>query len=77
MKEGAKERFELLEKLKRVLSWAKENIYYKRNIRSKILIDVYTFIYASGAVHNYMRSHTGGGIYMGHGVAQKKHRCKG
>ena len=54
----------------------KNTIKDKIIIAAKQLTDLYTWIYASYAMHNIMRGHTGGAISMGyvimHGKASKQ-----
>ena len=59
-------------KLKRGLSFIHGTINEKRIIGARNLLDVFTWIDASYAVHSNMRSHTGGAISMGYGVLHAK-----
>ena len=61
-----------MKKNKRGLTFAKNTITDKRIIGTKILTDLYTWIDADYAVHNNMRGHTGGAIYMGYGIMHGK-----
>ena len=53
-------------KLKRGLKFVKNTIEDKRIIGAKTLTDLYTWIDAAYSVHNNMRGHTGGAIWMGY-----------
>ena len=59
-------------KLKRVLGWLKRTIDDIRTIGATSLTELYTYIDAAFAVHDNMRSHTGGAISMGYGIVHGK-----
>ena len=77
MQKNIEERCGQLEKLKKLLSRVKDNIYDKIIIWSEILTDVYTWIDAVYAVHIDMISHTGGAISMGYEMIHKSYQRKG
>ena len=56
------------QKLKRVLIWLKNTIDEPRIIGASTLDELYTWIDAAYAVHDNMRSHTGGAMSLGYGV---------
>lgn len=60
------------DKLKRVLGFLKRTIDDKRRIGAKSLTEVLTWIDASFAVHDNLRSHMGGCISMGTGLIHGK-----
>lgn len=51
----------------------KNTLKEKRIIGAKSLSDIFTWIYVAYAVHQNMRSHTGGAISMGHGILHGKY----
>ena len=62
-------------KLKRVLGFLKSTVHDVRVIGAGSLSEIYTWIDASYAVHDNLRSHTGGAISMGyeaHGILHGK-----
>jgi hypothetical protein len=56
------------QKLKRVLIWLKNTIDEPRIIGASSLKELYTWVDAAYAVHDNMRSHTGGAMSLGYGV---------
>ena len=59
-------------KLRRIIAWIKCTIEDKRIIGATSLCEIFTWIDAAYAVHDDMRSQTGGVISMGHGVLHCK-----
>jgi len=58
----------ILKKLKRVLSWLKQTKDDVRIIRAKSVQELYTWVDAAFAVHNNMRSQTGGAMSFEYGM---------
>ena len=72
MKRVSKSTDEDWDKLKRVLNYVKRTKSDERTIGAKTLSQIWNFIDASHAVHENMRSHTGGLMSMGLGLIHGK-----
>ena len=59
-------------KLRRLMHFLHDTIDDERIISAENLVDFFTWIDASYAVHNDMRSHTGGTMSLGRGVIHSK-----
>ena len=60
------------EKLRRALCYVKNTINDVQIIGAENMMDMYTWVDASYAIHDNMRGHTGGCMSLGHGVFHAK-----
>ena len=61
-----------MKKLRRIIAWIKCTIDDPRIIGASNLSEIFTWIDAVYAVHDDMRSQTGGAMSMGHGILHCK-----